>query len=218
MEYKGIDVSTFQGDIDWEKVRDEGIEFAIIRAGFGAGTLDDKFERNASECNRIGLPIGLYWFSYAYTEDMAREEAKYCLEAAKKYKVEYPLFYDFEYASIKYANEQGVHVSRTLASDLVNTFCSEVESNKYFASFYSNYDLLSILFQPYLRKRYALWYAQYASAPEVKDSIIWQYSSMGEIGGISTYVDMDIAYEDLPAIIRKAGLNGLKDDECRCSR
>ena len=217
MEYKGIDVSTFQGDIDWEKVKDEGIQFAIIRAGFGEGNIDDKFERNATECNRIGLPIGLYWFSYAYTEDMAKEEARYCVEEAKKYKVEYPLFYDFEYASIRYANEQGVYVSNSLASSLVNAFCSEVEAYKYFASFYSNYDLLTNLFQPYLRKRYALWYAQYASKPEITDSIIWQYSSVGEIGGISGYVDRDIAYEDLPSIIKKAGLNGLKDDECECS-
>ena len=220
MEYKGIDVSAFQGDIDWEKVKDDGVEFAIVRAGFGDGNVDEKFEQNASECNRLGIPMGIYWFSYAYTEEMAVNEAKFCLEQAEKYRLEYPIFYDFEGDSIRFAKENGVDITAALGSDIVNSFCQEVQSNKYYASFYSDYDLITRLFQPYLRQRYALWFAQYAQNPDITDSIIWQYSSLGRIAGIDGNVDLDVAFENLPDIIKKAGLNGLTtnddDHECDC--
>ena len=75
MYRKGIDVSKWQGSVDWQAVKDDGIEFAMLRAGYGQGNIDPQFERNASECTRLGIPFGVYWFSYAYTPEMARREA-----------------------------------------------------------------------------------------------------------------------------------------------
>ena len=78
MYKKGIDVSRWQGTIDWEKVKADGVEFAMLRAGYGQGNIDAQFERNAGECTRLGIPFGVYWFSYAYTPAMARREAQCC--------------------------------------------------------------------------------------------------------------------------------------------
>ena len=75
MSIHGIDVSGFQGSIDWEAVRARQIQFAMIRAGYGEGTVDQEFRRNAIQCNQVGLPFGVYWFSYAYIPEMARQEA-----------------------------------------------------------------------------------------------------------------------------------------------
>lgn len=89
---KGIDISTWQGTPDFSKVKAAGVQFVIARAGYGQNNIDKQFRRNASECNRLGIPFGVYWFSYALNAEMARQEARYCLEAVKGYRLEYPIF------------------------------------------------------------------------------------------------------------------------------
>lgn len=209
MSIYGIDVSRFQGSINWTDVKGSGIQFVMIRAGYGAGNLDPEFRRNAEECNRLGIPFGVYWFSYAYTEDMARKEADYCIQAIEDYEVQYPVCFDFEDASVNYAAGQGVTVTRQLATSLVTAFCSRVEQLGYFAMYYSNLDFLNRLFDASLRQKYALWYAQYASAPSIRGMAIWQYSNTGRISGISGNVDENTAYYDLAKVISRAGLNKL---------
>ena len=92
---KGIDVSEHQGRINWEQVKGD-IDFAILRAGYGRNNIDKQFIRNIEECNRLEIPVGIYWFSYAFSVEIARNEAKYVLEAIKPYKVDYPVSYDLE--------------------------------------------------------------------------------------------------------------------------
>ena len=75
MSIKGLDVSEFQGEVDWERVKAAGYKFAMLRAGYGYNTVDKQFRRNASECNRIGLPIGAYWFCYGFSPEQAAQEA-----------------------------------------------------------------------------------------------------------------------------------------------
>ena len=140
---KGIDVSKWQGEIDWEAVKKSGVDFVMIRAGYGKNNIDEYFERNISECNRLGIPCGVYWFSYAYTEKMARNEAKYCIEAIKKYKISYPVAFDFEYDSVDFAAGKGVKVTKTLASKLVRAFCEEIQNAGYYVSVYANPNYLS---------------------------------------------------------------------------
>lgn len=212
MSIHGIDVSQFQGNINWNEVKNAGIQFVMIRAGYGRGNIDPQFERNASECNRLGIPFGVYWFSYAYNEEMAASEAQYCIDSISKYEVQYPVCFDFEYASIEYAQGRGVTVTKELATAMVKAFCGRVESLGYFAMFYSNLDLLNRLFDPSLRQKYALWYAQYASSPAVTGMAMWQYSSTGNTSGISGNVDQDTAYYDLAAVISQAGLNHLSGE------
>lgn len=209
MSIHGIDVSSHQGEIDWERVKDSGVQFAMLRAGYGSGHEDGQFRRNASECNRIGLPFGVYWFSYAYNEGMARREAADCIRTIREYEVHYPVCMDFEYASVNYAAKHGVRVGRALATAIVETFCKKVEEEKYFAMYYSNLDYMRRMLEPELKETYALWYAQYASEPSATGMALWQYRDNGRVDGISGRVDMDIAYYDLARVISKAGFNHL---------
>lgn len=210
MSIHGIDVSEFQGNINWSDVKSSGIQFAMVRAGYGAGTIDPQFRNNAQGCNNAGLPLGVYWFSYAYTPEMARREAESCIETIEEYEVAYPVAFDFEYDSVRYAQTQGVTVTRELATSLAEAFLSRVEELGYFAMNYSNLDYLNRMFSPSLREKYALWYAQYASSPSVSGIAMWQYRDDGRVSGISGNVDMDIAYYDIADVISKAGLNKLK--------
>lgn len=210
MSIHGIDVSGHQGNIDWRKVKASGIQFAMLRAGYGANNVDSEFERNAHGCMEEGIPFGVYWFSYAYTPEMARREAEKCISVIREYKVQYPVCYDFEYDSVRYAQQNGVQVTRTLSTRLVEAFCGRVEELGYFAMYYSNLDYLERMFSPGLREKYALWYARYASAPGQTGIGMWQYRDNGRVEGIRGNVDMDIAYEDFARVISEAGLNHLK--------
>ena len=213
MSIHGIDVSGHQGNIDWRKVKASGIQFAMLRAGYGANTVDSEFERNAHGCMEEGIPFGVYWFSYAYTPEMARREAEKCISVIREYKVQYPVCYDFEYDSVRYARQNGVRVTRTLATRLVEAFCGRVEELGYFAMYYSNLDYLERMFAPELRGKYALWYARYASAPGETGIGMWQYRDNGRVDGIRGNVDMDIAYKDFARVISGEGLNHLKRPE-----
>ena len=205
MSIHGIDVSQHQGSIDWRKVKASGIQFAMLRAGYGASTVDGEFERNARGCMEAGIPFGVYWFSYAYTPEMARREAEKCISVIREYKVQYPVCYDFEYDSVRYARQNGVR--------LVEAFCGRVEELGYFAMYYSNLDYLERMFAPELRRKYALWYARYASAPGETGIGMWQYRDNGRVDGIRGNVDMDIAYKDFARVISEEGLNHLKRPE-----
>ncbi|MCC2254227.1 LysM peptidoglycan-binding domain-containing protein [Ruminococcus sp. CLA-AA-H200] len=209
MSIKGIDVSVFQGTIDWEKVKAAGYQFAMIRAGYGYSTVDPQFHRNASECNRIGLPIGVYWFCYALTPEDAAREAQGCMNAISGYRLDYPVCYDIEQASVDYAAGQGVTVTPALARQLVESFCNTVENNGYFAMFYTNRYFLDTYLGSALTERYAYWYARYTGTFDGTNCGIWQYSSTGSVPGISGNVDLDEGFVDYPSVIRTAGLNHL---------
>lgn len=209
MHMKGLDVSEFQGIVDWNEVKASGYQFAMIRAGYGSGTLDKQFKRNAEECNRIGLPFGVYWFCYALSAETARQEAEACLNAIAPYRLDFPICYDIEQPTINYARENGVTVTRELATQFVKSFCDRIEEAGYFAMFYSNRNFLDNYFYPDLSKRYALWYAYYSSCFDGTDCGMWQFSDHGRIPGIRGNVDLNISFVDYPSVICKAGLNHL---------
>lgn len=217
MVKKYIDISKWQGDVDFAKVKGD-VDGIIIRAGYGQNNIDAKFERNIKECNKHGIPCGVYWFSYAYTEEMAKKEAEYCLAAIKPYKVELPVCFDFEYDSVDKAKANyGVTIDKTLATKLVHAFCGTIEAAGYYAMNYTNKDYLNRYFDDSTLK-YDLWIAAWPTKPDPKNPPrecgIWQYTSKGSVSGINGNVDMNYAYKDYPAIIKKAGLNKLdKKDE-----
>lgn len=209
MKIKGLDVSEFQGNVDWEKVRSAGYQFAMLRAGYGYGTIDPQFKRNASECNRIGLPIGVYWFCYALTPEIAIQEAEGCLRTISNYRLDYPVCYDIEQASANYAAQNNVTFTSESAGKIVQNFCNRIEKGGYFAMYYSNRNFLKTYRLLSLSSRYALWYAFYNSKPDNTDCQMWQFTSQGKIPGIAGDVDLDYAFVDYPSIIKKAGLNHL---------
>lgn len=209
MSFQGLNVSEFQGIVDWERVKSAGYQFAMLCAGHGFGILDKRFQQNAAECNRIGLPIGAYWLCHAINPETARQEADGCINAVSSYCLEYPVCYNIEQATINYAAQHGVTVTPALAAQFVQSFCSRVEELGYYAMFYCDRDFLHTYFPSDLSKRYALWYAYYGSQFDSTHCSIWQYTNQGHVPGIRTNVDLDLGFTDLPAIIRDAELNHL---------
>ena len=213
MTRNGIDVSTHQGEINWPAVKAAGVEFAIIRAGYGKNNIDKQFKRNISECNRLGIPCGVYWFSYALTVEDARQEADYCIAAVKPYKLDYPVVFDLEYDTVRYARDNGVTITKGLATQMVLAFCSRVEELGYYAANYANSDYSKNMFDMAQLAHIDLWYAWYNSSCNRSDAGLWQYTSSGRVSGIAGNVDMDTAFKDYPAIIQAAGLNGSAEEE-----
>ena len=195
----GIDVSSHQGEIDWERVAASGVEFAMIRLGYrgygseGTLNLDPYFEQNLAGAKAAGLKVGVYFFSQAITVEEAYEEAAFVLEHLGGAELDYPLAYDWEPISGVGARTDGLD-SVTL-TDCALTFCHMAELAGYTPMVYYNnpvgygrYDLSRLT-------DYDVWFAQYASRPTMYyDYRIWQYTSSGTVPGIDTRVDMNIAF------------------------
>ena len=210
---KYLDVSEWQGEIDWETVKGH-VDGAILRAGYGKGHADRQFARNVSECSRLGIPCGAYWFSYAWTPEMAAAEARCLLEAVKPYRMELPLAFDFEYDSVNYAAlEAGVTVTKALATELVYAFCETVEGGGYWCLNYANPDFLARYYDETVPLRFGLWLAAWRSDPDLaappRDCAVWQWTSSGSVPGVPGRVDVNEAYTDFAALIRAGGLNRL---------
>lgn len=197
---KGIDVSTWQGEIDWNKVK-SNIDFAILRGGYGFDSVDGQFHRNASECTRLGIPFGVYWFSYALNVSEAIKEAQFCHETIKKYSIKYPVCYDWEYDSDSYANKCGVRITNNLRAEFAKAFLNQIEKYGYYAMLYTNYDYLNKGFSSLLGV-YDIWWAQWGVASPSKGCGIWQAADNWNIPGINGRVDGNISYRDFPAIIK----------------
>lgn len=196
---KGIDVSEHNGIIDWEKVKASGIEFAMIRAGYGQ-TADRQFKRNAEECNRLGFPCGVYWFSYALNAAGAAREAAVCLDTIRPYNIDFPVAFDLEYDSVNYAQKQGVYIGMGLASDMARAFLRAIRDAGYTAMNYTNLDYLSRYFDDSIKAEFPIWLAQWpGGTPNLETPPrtcgIWQYSEKGSVSGISGPVDLDVCYE-----------------------
>lgn len=199
MQIKGIDVSKHNGHINWSKVKSSGIKFVIIRAGYGSSTVDERFREYIEGAIEEKLGVGIYWFSYAISEEKAKEEAIKCMEVIKPYKskINYPVFYDFEYDSINYARKNGISINKTKATNFANAFLEEINKGGYIPGLYTNIDFLNNYFGKSIEEKYDLWIAQYSSRCSYKGShVMWQYSEKGKVDGISGDCDMDYCYKD----------------------
>lgn len=210
--FKGVDVSRHQGIIDWDNfLEDEHSDFAIIRAGFGKNNIDAQAVRNVSECERLGIPYGLYWFSYALTPEMARREAEYLSDFVGKHKPSYPLVYDFEYDTVTHAVKNGVKISRDFVLNCTEQFCHRLEELGFYAMFYCNNDYYQRYYQASkVAEKYDMWYARYATSPG-RPVTLWQTSESGRVKGIQGKVDLDQTERDYPKIIIRNDLNNWKD-------
>ena len=207
MSMKGIDVSKHQGTVNWSHVKADGVEFAIIRAGYGkqASQKDTQFENNYAGCKSNGVPVGVYWYSYATTPDEARKEAAVCLSVIKGKTFEYPVYFDIEEPSV-------LAKGKAACTAIAKAFLETVEKAGYFMGIYSSKSHLESCFTEELRTRYAVWVAHYGVDKTTYHGQygIWQKSSTGKVSGIRGNVDMNECYTDYPAVIRKKGLNGFK--------
>ena len=211
MEIKGIDVSRWQGDIDWEAVKEDGVEFAIIKAGGSdAGFYKDRtFEQNYAGCKENGIAVGAYYFvgKLCKSSGDGAADAERFIDILKDKQFEYPVFIDFEApdSSDKEGN-----------TDAVIAFCEVMEDAGYFVGVYaSEVSGFKERLDDSRLQHISHWVARYGSKPKTDANVfhIWQYSSKGRVAGINGNVDMDTSYVDLETVIKNNYLNGFKKEE-----
>ena len=195
--HKGIDVSSHQGDIDWNLVAQDGVEFAFIRVGFrgyGTGKLveDEKFEDNIKGAKAAGVKVGVYFFSQAVTEAEVLEEAGLVLEKISPYALDCPVVFDVEKVS---GNGRMNTLSVEERTNLTLLFCQTIENAGYKPMIYHNTEMGALMIDLTALEGYDKWYASYSDQMfypyEYK---IWQYSDKGNIQGIKSAVDMNISF------------------------
>ena len=205
MSKRGIDVSEWQGDIDFNAVKASGVEFVIIRAGYGIGCKDKWFEQNYRKAKTCGLDVGAYWYSYANSASEAALEAQSCANMLSGKSFEYPVYFDLE-------EKSQLNRGRAFCDSLITSFCNKLEACGYYAGFYTSLSAANNLVSSHIGERYALWIAQWNTHCDYQGSYgLWQYSSSGSVPGVAGRVDMDYAYVDYPSVIKNAGLNGYKN-------
>ena len=194
----GIDVSSYQETVDWQAVKEAGIEFAMIRVGYrgyvsGKLELDSCFLDHIEGALNAGLDVGAYFFSQALTEEEAIEEAEYVLTWLEGYDITYPVVFDWEEVESEARTD---HMNMLMLTACADAFCRTVEEAGYDAAVYFNQDygyrqlnLASLL-------DYQFWLAEYAPTPSfVYDFQMWQYTNEGIIPGIEDEVDLNIYFK-----------------------
>lgn len=232
LPWEGIDVSKYQGNIDWDAAKASGkVGFALLRAvssstAKGGLYVDDYFERNYSECKRLGIPVGCYLYSYATSEAVAKVEAHYLLRAIRGKQFEYPVYFDQEYEPPILA------LSNAQRTDIVLAFCSEIAAAGYVPGLYASTNFINTLLDYQRLSNLEIWAAQYGPKCSCKlPFAIWQHHGgeqrntqtgkvtwpAGSCPGVAGACDLDSCDKDYPAIIRAAGLNGYPANDDRPS-
>ncbi len=202
---KIIDVSKHNGTIDWVKVKADGIEGAVIRAGYGreSSQKDPLFEQNYKGAVAAGLHVGSYWYSYADTPADAITEAKVFLSTIKGKTFDLPVYFDIE-------EDKHIKLGKSVCTAMTENFLGTLENAGYFAGVYSFDSFFYSNLTPAIQDKYSIWVARVENIKPTscKKYDMHQYSFKGKVNGISTVVDMNDCFKDFPAIIKKAGLNG----------
>ena len=197
----GIDVSEFQGEeIDWKQVKKSGVEFAIIRLGYraygesGDLVLDAMYEQNIREASKVGIDVGVYFFSQAISAAEAVEEAEFVLDHVKKYDITGPVVYDTE--EIKWDAARTDENTKQEFTNYCKVFCDTVSHAGYDPMIYSNMEWMAFTLDMEELSEYDFWYADYCEIPQCPyDYKIWQYSESGAVPGISANVDLNLWFE-----------------------
>lgn len=212
---RGIDVSGHKGEIDWNAVAADGIDFAIIRAGnrlYGkdssAAICDDSwFDRNMQGAIAAGMDVGAYFFSSAITVEEALEEADFFLAKLEPYReyITYPVVCDWEF--LGGAQSRAYSVDAKVITQCVAAFCQRVEEAGYQPMFYFNEYCGYVKFDLSKLTQYQFWFAQYADQPtSLYHFQMWQYSSKGKVAGINSDVDMNLCFVPYPNAVRRPGV------------
>ena len=191
MALKGIDVSEHQGVIDWTKVAKDGVQFAVIRAGYGRelSQKDKYFERNYAGAKAAGIKVGAYWYSYANSVERGEQEARTCLKVLEGKSFELPIFFDQEYEKSILA------LSNKTRTDIVLKFLETIKAAGCKVGLYSSTNFIQTKLQANRLTAYPLWLAEYGSKLHYTGMVwAWQYTSKGRVAGIKGRVDMDHGY------------------------
>ena len=198
----GVDVSVWQGNINWHAVKADGVDFAILRTGYGRGgenQIDSTFYQNLQGAKAARLKVGVYHYSYAENIEDAKTEAQFCLSIIGGAQLDLPIYFDIEDSSIANRHDANTRTQMCIA------FCSEIEKAGYWAGVYANKNwFTNLLNYDELKSRYTLWLAHYGIDNPSLDCDIWQYCSDGKVNGINGNADMNYMYRDLPGEISGA--------------
>lgn len=215
MAIQGIDISTYQRNVDFKKLKAAGVNFVILRAGYGdylsyPNQKDDMFESHYKNAKAAGLNVGAYWFTYALTPEKAKREAQGFLEVIKGKQFEYPVYIDLE--TDKSYNP--FSTGKANCSAIVDAFCSTLEKANYWSGLYISRSPLQNYITTEIANKYSLWVAEYASKCNYNGQVdIWQYTDEARYNGYSGNLDGDYSYKDYPTLIKDAGKNGFKKPE-----
>lgn len=189
----GIDVSVWQGDIDFEAIKNAGVEFIIIRVGTTKGRdgeymLDSKFVRNIEQANAYNIDVGIYFYSYANSNEQAKEEALWVIDKIKEYNVSLPIAYDWE----NWETFNDYNLSFYNLTDMANTFLNTVKDAGYDGLLYSSKNYLENFWMPV---KFDIWLAHYTKKTNYEgDYTYWQLCNNGKIDGINGEVDINVMY------------------------
>lgn len=203
VSYRGIDVSSFQGDIDWKAVKAAGVDFAMIRAGYrgyGTGKMmpDEYFHQNMRGAIDAGIDVGVYYFSQAISAEEAVEEAEFVLAQIKDYDITYPIAYDME--TISHDTARTDSLTGRQITDHAIAFCETVKAAGYTPTVYANRRFLILKLDLSRLTMYDTWYAAYVSYPDYPyDFQMWQFTDTGSVDGIKGDVDINIGFKDYSA-------------------
>lgn len=204
----GIDVSKYQGDIDWEETK-KVIDFAIIRCGYGSNIVsqdDPLFKRNADYCTKLKIPFGTYLYSYALNVSNAKSEAEHTLRLIKNYKLEYPIFLDVEERS-------QLSLPKEDLIEIVKTYCDIIEKAGYYVGIYASLSTFTGILNSSELDKYDKWVAEWNKDLTYQGKCgMWQYTDNLSLTGVMGRTDGDKSFYDYPKIIRENGLNHLEDD------
>lgn len=214
LSVKGIDISKHQGVINWGKVAESGIEFAMIRVGYGSKkgtpTLDTMFDANMSGAMSAGIAVGVYLYSYAIDEVGAKIEADFVLDNIGKYrdKIVYPVAYDIE-------DTNQASLSTAMRAELCRAFCETIASGGYRPAIYTFYGWVKNGQIPTATiSKYDLWLAHWTTKlTYTGDVAMWQYSDQGKVPGINGNVDMNLSYRDYKNPVRLVLQSGSRGAE-----
>lgn len=195
----GVDVSSHQGEIDWNAVKEAGVDYAMIRVGWrgyteGGLNVDTSALQNLQGATEAGLPVGVYLYSQAITVQEAKEEAKLVLDVIKDWNITYPVVYDWEWIG---GDARTVNVDSRTVTDCTKAFCNAIQDAGYTPAFYFNQDLASRLFCLEELQVYDFWLAQYTEAMTFPYNVeMWQYSCTAALPGIEGEVDLNLSFKD----------------------
>ena len=206
---RGIDVSRYQGTINWKAVKQDGVKFTMIGVGYvinGQEQSDPKFEYNIRNAIKNNINVGVYIYSHAHNVKEAEKEAEFVLKQIRGYKISYPVAFDIE-------DEIHMKLTTKQRTDITLAFLRKIEAAGYYPMIYASQNWLHERMDLSRLTRYDKWVARWASSVEFSPTSMWQYSSTGRVKGISTAVDLDYDLRDYTKIIRPRTQPGTAEKE-----
>ncbi len=209
ISHLGCDLSYHNKYVNFDELAASGCEFVMLRCGYrgySAGGLakDEKFEQYASEAERVGLKLGVYFFTQALTVEEAEEEAEYTIKLIENHKISYPVAFDTEYIDDESARSNTTEISDELRTEIITTYCEKIKEAGYYPMIYASENWIRRYMNVEQLRQYDFWAPQYLEENDfLYDFTMWQYTDKGNIPGVKGEVDLDISMVDYASFVPK---------------